>query len=273
MTHQDRHISVLTLLLALLTACGSGERGRDCRVSGGPSVELEQDVHGFVEAEKCDSLFLSGLVSSAGYDVDIEAAEGEPGEWFRRPTSYPECWASGESRSTISRDQLLGLYWHIWTHGDLAMAERLWDYGMERGWKMGDGRHHGADTLMNPAMLSTLAQMIYRLGGEDNSARHVPTIWHVTTEEGQFYRNRLTAVHLTLREELYESIGLQARTVVNRLVELWPDNPLYRLAAGDTCTALDRVLDSATPSGVHSEEEYVYEKAFVLGRLRHGSTR
>lgn len=255
------------ITLLLLVACGS-DLSRECRVAGASQLQIEQDEYGFVESDKCDSLLLSALISSAGYAVDISAAEDDPGHWYRRPLGYAECYASGESRSTISRDQLLGLYWHIWAHQDLGMANRLWAYGQSHFWRMGEGRLGGADTVMNPAMISTLAQMIYRMGGRSHKERLLPVIWSMTTEPGQLYRNRLVALHLGLRRELYGNVGLQADRVLGQLRQTWPDNPLFAWAAGNTCNALGLATNGTIPSGVHNSDEYVYEKIFVLGRLR-----
>lgn len=231
-------------------------------------VEFERDQHGFVETTKCDSLFFSGLLSASGYKVEIEAAEIESGKWLRRPVSYAECYTAGESRSTISRDQLLGVYWHAWTHKDLDMLERMWDYGVNHLWVMGEGRLAGADTVMNAAMISTLAEMIYQLGGENHAiSRNLPVIWDVKENES-LYVNRLTALHLGLRKQVYGNIGRQAEQTLQKLVELWPDNPLFRWAIGDICGARHYLTLNKIPSGVHNPDEYIFEKAFVAYQVR-----
>lgn len=227
-------------------------------------LDIKQDQHGFVATDHCDSTLFSGMLSAGGMRVNMTAAEKSPGEWLRRPTSYPECWGCGKSRSTISRDMLLGVYWDAWRHGDLPMLERLWRYGVKHGWRMGKGRWFGADTVMNTAMISTLAQMIYRLGGENHwIARRLPTFWSVKDEH---YKNRLTALHLGLRREVFGPLGWYARDTVLELAELFPDNPLFLWAAGHRYKyVLDKGIEYR-PSGIHSPDEYVYEWIFVNGQ-------
>jgi len=210
------------------------------------------------------------MVSAGGAEVEVEAAEESSGRWNRRPTSYPECWASGESRSTISRDMLLGVYWHAWTHRDLALLERLWDYGYAHAWKMGDGRLAGADTVMNTAMISTLAEMIYKLGGKNHFiSRQLGAKWGVAVQEGQEFRNRLTALHLGLRREVFGHLSQSSERILEQLVVRWPDNPLF-LWAHRQYVAAARELEKGydrVPSGIHSPSEYQYEWTFVAGRL------
>lgn len=147
------------------------------------------------------------------------------------------------------------------------MLERLWKYGEDNGWVMGQGRLEGADTIMNPSMISTLAQLIYRLGGADNSSRHIPTFWGVKRDSDSFYVNRLTALHLVLRREAYGYLGLQAQRTAKVLAETWPTNPLMVLVANNQCKAGKLAASIQVPPGVHSDTEYVYERIFVLGRL------
>ena len=236
------------------------------------SVPLDVDSWGFVDTGKCDSTLFTGMISAGGKRADLVAAEVEPGKWYRRPIDYPECWEHGKSRSTISRDMLLGVYWHAWVHEDRDMLERLWEYGENNFWRMGDGRLKGADTVMNSAMISTLAQMIYALGGENRFiSRNLPVVWSTTTEDGQFYVNRLTALHLLLRKEAYGELSVQAEAVLDTLVNKWPSNPLFLYAAGYKSKAV-RVLNLGwedVPTGTHSTHEYIYEWTFVAGRLLH----
>lgn len=233
-------------------------------------VPLDVDSWGFVDTAKCDSTLFTGMVSAGGKRADLTAAERSPGEWLRRPIDYPECWENGKSRSTISRDMILGVYLHAWKYKDLKMLERLWEYGEENFWRMGDGRLKGADTIMNSAMISTLAEMIYQLGGENHFiSRNLPVVWSVTEEDGQFYINRLTALHLILRREAYGDLSAQAEAVLQTLAETWSDNPLFLYAAGYKSSALHRLNKGWEwiPGGVHSAHEYMYEWTFVAGRL------
>lgn len=103
---------------------------------------------GFIDSSHCDSLQHSALIAAAGAQVDVTAAELAPGRWLRRPASLPECWAAGESRSTITRDQLLGVFWYAWTTKDARIVHDLWAYGEANKWRMGEGRFAGVDTFL-----------------------------------------------------------------------------------------------------------------------------
>lgn len=226
-------------------------------------LKTHMDEHGFVLTDHCDSTLFSGLIGSTGVRVNITAAEKSPGEWLRRPTTYPECWGCGKSRSTISRDMLLGVYWYAWAAGDLPLLERMWRYGVTHFWRMGRGRWFGADTLMNTAMISTLAQMIYQLGGKNHwIARRLPTWWSVTADPDKYYVNRLTALHLMLRKRVWGRLGAQANHVTQALYHKWPTNAMFCAAAGKYGLARFELQENR-PQGIHSQEEYPIEAEFT----------
>jgi len=227
-----------------------------------------QDQHGFVLTDHCDSTLFSGLLGASGYRVDMTAAEVGPGHWLRRPTSYPECWGCGKSRSTISRDMLLGVYWWAWANKDRGVLERMWDYGVSHFWLMCRGRMFGMDTVMNPAMIATLAELIYRLGGKNHwFARRLPTWWSVTEDPSKYYVNRLTALHLGLRLALGMPVGLQGSRNLAKMRKLWPDNPLFAWACRHIAAARNLVRVDTIPSGVHSADEYPIEREFVRAQV------
>lgn len=192
-----------------------------------PSV---QDKHGFVESDKCDSITFSALLAATGATIDVEAAEEKPGRWLRRPTDYPECWAAGESRSTISRDGLLAVMWWAWTNKRLDVLERMWAYGESRSWFMGDGRLNGADTFFGQ-LYSTLAQAIYTLGGEDHTiARLVPVVWADCAD----YKCHIQALHAALRFEVYGGLSLTAQHQLEQSAARQPWNPLLEAVRART---------------------------------------
>jgi hypothetical protein len=146
------------------------------------------------------------------------------------------------------------------------MLERLWEYGITHQWVMGSGRHLGIDTLMNPAMISTLAQMIYELGGENHwVSRSLPTVWGVKHDSAFYYVNRLTAMHLELRRRVFGDLSGSSERVLDELHKQWPDNPLFAYAAGWRCKARRLARRPGIPGGVHKDSEYIFEQAFVEG--------
>ena len=232
--------ALMRLLILALMLVGCGTPGHN---SGWlPSAELEQrhttyfsllptvrDASGFVDTDRCDSLLFSALTAvGAGDRIELEAAEVEPGKWLRRPVQYPECFSSGGSQSEISQDMLLGVLWYAWRTEDLGMLERLYAYGEQNNWVMGEGLV--SRTVMRPPLRATLAQMIWRLGGQ-----HRPIIssvgdpWITTGIDG--YQAHLQVLHILLRQEAYGRLSLAARRALESHYGREPRNPLFAAAA------------------------------------------
>ena len=187
------------------------------------------DPHGFADVAHCDSTTFSGLLGASGVAVDLLAAEVSPGEWLRRPASYPECWAAGESRSTISRDALLSVLWWAWSNDDLATLERLWDYGATHSWKMGSGRYRGADTLANPNLVALLAHSMYALGGRPPAwALAILPVW---TADVKGYERHLQVVQIALWGEVVGHIPTGAAELLAQHAATQPWNPVMRAAS------------------------------------------
>lgn len=163
-----------------------------------------QDASGFIESDHCDALLFTALLGSVSdTGIDMHAAEISPGKWTRRPllngidTCYPE-----NSKSSISRDMLLGLMWWAWQTKNLSVAEDLWEYGQSHSWIMGEGDI--SRTFFTPNSQATLAELIYRLGGEDHYiTRAIP----VTLTETDGYQRHLTMLTILLRAEMIGRIS------------------------------------------------------------------
>lgn len=257
----------LILSLTLLTSCGwFFEEEKETKSSPSKvealSTKLDlyiellpqvQDKFGFILTDKCDSLVFTGMIaaSSRVQKVDpiaLQEAEKSPGEWYRRPTFYPECWSVGESRSTISRDQLMGVMWYTYAHKRLDIAQALWDYGQAHNWAMGNGRLAGADTFFHPH-IPTLAQLLFHLsdGKIDHSSRLGPVdVFSVDSDES--YSKELFVWHMLLRAEIYGRTTDLSLGSVKKLAEGEPRNPLFQYAYhlftdGNIDPAIDLLLN------------------------------
>lgn len=212
-----------------------------------------RDPSGFIETDTCDSLLFSSLVSFHK-SIDLWAAyDSSTGQWHRTPskTCYSNQLANEahaddptwtpltpSSKSTISRDMLLGVMWYSYIHGDLPLAQSIWDYGTAHDWIMGDGLR--SRTQMSYSLLATLAQLIHELGGTDHQERHYPVIWLPGATD---YEAHILVWHILLRIRLYDKIEDTALARLKEQASRQPENALFIYAAGDVAKATELLLD------------------------------
>jgi hypothetical protein len=264
---------VIGIALLLLTSCGKTDEKKP--VYAEPSLvekfkvkydnylewsKALQDEHGFVESGECDSLLHTSLYSIANPNVNIEAAQESRGVWLRRPVDKP-CYANGQdlgASSTISRDMLVGLYWHIWYYKRLDLAEGLWAYGSDHTWKMGEGA--ASKVLLTPNMIFSLSRIIGDLGGGDHWVSIVPQ-WLFPTGG---YAAHLDVLSVLLEGRVEGEIPDKHMQLLKGHNNDWGGvNALYSYAAhkyvdGNYTEALSTLLD---------------EKWFPNDRLPNGSDR
>ena len=207
-------------------------------------IEPHQDENGFLYTDKCDSLLFTSLVGVAlpQYRVTIEAAIDGNGQWFRRPNK--DCLEKSESKSSISRDMLLGLYYYIWKHKRLDLAEDLYQYGLDHNWVMGDhdGSVEGVSrVILSPPMISTLAEMIYKLGGQNHIfSRNLPVAWEMRKTG---FRSHLLALHLILRKKVFQKLSRNGQNVLRQLYIREPNNPLFAIGINKCQEAANILLN------------------------------
>lgn len=186
----------------------------------------------WTDTDACDALMFNSLRATAGISINIsEAADSDhPGRWYRRPTSLPECYSTGESRSTISRDMLLGLYWYLWQTQNAQSVADLWAYGSSRSWFMGDGLDGGADTVLNPNMISLLARLCTKLNASCNGTAAWKDIPLTYTGDAEGYTRHLEVLQILLLGEMDGSIpGYLADRLAKHANEQ-TQNPLFAAA-------------------------------------------
>lgn len=178
------------IFLSLLLACGtfSGKKHKAVGPSNTSSNlpaqyefyrQLHLDArgpHGWSYAFDCDGLLFSSLSAiGAQAEFEVEAAEGEYGQFFRKPLDYGSCYdEQGDGGSDISRDMLVGLIAYAAYANRLDILERLWDYGQDHDWKMGRDRKADTRTIMTPHLVSHLARIIEALGGKSHPESYLP---------------------------------------------------------------------------------------------------
>jgi hypothetical protein len=195
----------LSTTLLLLTACQKPTISRQDPegISLPKKVEIyEEGLQDRVDSMGCDQLLFASLLGSVGYELDIERHEGEPGQWFRTPNQ--DCYETGRSGSTISRDMLLGLLFYGYHRGELDLLDRLYHYGKENNWKMGDGSL--SRIYLTPVMQKTLALAIEKLGGESypESTINDSIEWKIGGQKG--FEAHLMVLHVLLRGDILGKI-------------------------------------------------------------------
>jgi len=206
----------------------------------------QQDSHGFILSDACDSLLFTGLLGAVLPEgIDIHAAEKTPGEWTRRPlvdgkdTCYPD-----NSKSSISRDMLLGLQWYAWGNKNLRILKNLWDYGTEHTWVMGKGAP--SRILFTPNAQALLAEGIYRLGGTDHFiARAIP----VVRGKNEGFQAHLDYLSILLRAEYEGKMDADSLSLMGHHLNRQPRNSLvsyiyHRYTDGVYDQAVNTLLDS-----------------------------
>lgn len=193
-------------------------------------IKSTQDEFGFIDPNACDSLLFSGLVGCVpDVKVNIDAAfDSSTGMWHRRPCSRP-CFPE-HSKSTISRDMLLGLAWYAYYNKRLDITEQVISYALRHNLIMGkavDLKSKMGRCLMTPGLLSTYAWISYRLGSPSRFwLRYMP---QVESDKATDFQAHLSVLHIILRNKLMKKD--KYKDLLNHHFNRNPRNPLFCIAA------------------------------------------
>lgn len=203
--------------------------------------ERKQDSNGFIMTEKCDSLLFTGLLSAARPDLNINvSAAKRDGKWNRRPTH--DCGPEfGNSRSTISRDMMIGYFWHLWRAKDLISAVTLMDELKSNAYFLkGDGTP--GELFMLPSYMNTLAEMIKAMGGPEYNIELLMPASFQSQPEG--FEAHLTGWHIHLRGEILREIPTNNMEILTFLALKNSENPFFQaLKAKYDDGNMDKVID------------------------------
>lgn len=225
----------LLLTIFLLTSCGAERRDEAKITPTGWVLLLKEKYADLLKVENsaresgkwednCDWLLFSGLTASAdGAKIPrISSAEVESGKWLRRPVDKGDCYPS-ESKSQISKDMFLGLFWYAYSNKDLALLERIAEYAKAHSNVMGAPFPEQASRVVIFPQLPLLYALIYKLGGQDNATRQFfpPEI----LADGGF-ESHLQVLSIMLRAQL-EPIPESSYNILQKHAERQPDNALF----------------------------------------------
>ena len=260
------HLNLITSLMILAAILLSSACGKPGKAPKAAPASLQERLYLYcelaedpVDPHDGDSLFFTGFLRTACGGRNMDDYMSRPGRYQRWPVStgikYTDPNASGTgtmARSESSRDGYLAVMWKAWADADRQTLEDIRDWGQRRDWFMGDGRLFGVDTLFNLSLRSTLAEMIYRLGGEnDLSERLLPVIWSECAD----FECWLLGAHLALRGDVYGALGSNALDKLDEARKRQPDNPLLELVWQRYSNKLDgRPLRLLLESRWHPED-------------------
>lgn len=214
--------------LALLTGCGffetheTKDAGTDPRAAElRTAYELRLDElkrisdpqTGWPDVRDCDGTLWAGLACAAGAPVQIELAEYEAGKIGRRP--LPACQIPEESRSSVSKDMILGYLDCAWSTGNYQALVRLAAYGeahelgsvagFPTGWVMGEPYPEMASrVVLTPNGVGLIGRMLHvmSLGADDRRYRAMlPVYTHV---DAMTYEGHLEALGILLQGQVRE---------------------------------------------------------------------
>lgn len=253
------HKYILLFVTALL-ACGPLLPSKKEPVEVvSPSSLLDAQVHtytgllnahrhtaGFILTDECDSTYLSGLIGAAlPGTVDLTQARGDGNQWYRRPDH--NCGpAFGNSRSTISRDMMLGVMWWMWRNKDLESANSLMKTLQNDKYVL-KGEGSAGELVFIPSYTNTLAELVLALGGPRYEGElHLPVI---IDSSGTGFERNLAVWHLLLRGEIMGGLPASDVETLKTHAIAQPKNPLYQAAYhkyldGDMSSVVQLLLDS-----------------------------
>lgn len=237
------------------------------------NIKKHQDEHGFIDTAHCDALLFSGLAGChPDVNVDITAARDESGRWHRRPNK--DCFPNG-SKSTISRDMLLGVIYFAYYNNKPELLQELIEYSFKNFFIMGEAeslKHKLGRCLMTPNILSLAALALKALGGKN--------YWYLTwipftaSDKVHGYQAHLAALGAILRQEI---TGKKYK-ILQTFAERQPKNPLFQYGAGNIEEAKlllsnDKFWPNREPTSNDRSESWLPQRDFGTDWLSDGKNK
>lgn len=197
-------------------------------------------------SHECDALLFVTLQQTALGDSGlVELAESESGKWNRLPGPLYAAACS----SDISRDMMMGLFIWIWEFKRLDVAERLWDYGTDNNWIMGEERKPGFENrvMFMPGTVALLAELIHQLGGDSHIERSLLSVTPLFTDPG--FQSHLSLLQIYLRGEMHGGLTAGELDDLSKILVHMSGNPLahalyHKYTDGDQSRATELLLST-----------------------------
>lgn len=189
------------------------------------------DARKFMVA-RCDALLFTALwVVGCGHgDVDAFEDPTTPGYWHRNPAR--DCYVNGKdngAKSSISKDQLLGLMLYSWKLKRHDHIQGLIAYGEANGWFMGDAidaKTRISRTLMTPALIDLLYLIQNRLALQEPEDGEADAFF---INKG--YQAHLDVIRILLEGSVKGTITATQGSILKAHADREPSNALFLAAA------------------------------------------
>lgn len=157
-------------------------------------------LSGWPSTRDCDALLWAGLAKAAGVkDIDLKLAEyDDSGELNRRPK--PSCYP-GESKSSVSRDMVLGFLWGVWRSSDKDALNRFQSRTEQKNWVIGAPYPERiGETLMTGNLIGLLGRMSCELSKNCPLYRKIEPVHSKSPTD---YIQHLTVLFILLNGEVW----------------------------------------------------------------------
>lgn len=232
-----KFIAFLGLFFAVIFGCGVDEKSK---ILDSKHTLLFDKYNLYLEKVKiaernenqwfsnfnCDALLFHGLGAYAGIDdIEIEEAKNNStNQWFRTPQKT--CFEEKRSKSTISRDMFLGLYFWIYKNKRIDLITEIVKYGQKHSnklfWIMGEGDK--SRTSFNPGFIATTQELRYRLGGANSNSRKFPQAYSKALKG---YEAHIHVLHIYLRYLITKKMSSTAWETIKHYADTQPVNALF----------------------------------------------
>ncbi|MFW7381908.1 MAG: hypothetical protein ACOH5I_24085 [Oligoflexus sp.] len=205
--------------------------------------EMQLDQNSWPVDTHCDGLLFTSLLAVAGGSSPVGLAEDPwlPGRYFRH--WQQNCYANYQngasyqaSKSTISRDMLMGLAHWLWAKGDNRRIDDFIRFGETNSlaslpliWIVGEGQAGRTD--LTPALMQSFYEMHEKLNGTPlppTMANYDFQVWGPC--DG--YHCHLSALHMLLRWRIRGELDEFAIARLRWMVHREPHNALYAAIYG-----------------------------------------
>lgn len=228
---------------------------------------------GWPSRTDCDALLWAGLARAGGVPVNLDLAEyDEPGKWNRRPK--PACWPGPDSKSTLSRDMVLGRFWAAWIAQDWEPLDRFAARTIEKKWVIGEPYPDAiGDVFMNENLMGLMARML--CSGYGHCLKEKDLGWQNAQSDKDYVQHNTVLFILLNQRSLSQKLGSFAQQselpqlgakdydVLKWHAEKQPNDPLFQFvfhvySDGDLGPVADLLVDPnfRCPSYVRGSENY-----------------